>query len=131
MGNFQGGSKRGIITPRVRAWIAISFLMIVCAWLGHAVWSIYQKNRLARAGRDETVRELLDLKKRQSAVDVKLSKMQTEQGVESAIRQTLPMAKEGEHVITIIDQTASDTSEGDASTTGSKPGFWAAVMKGL
>jgi|GEM_PF-958088 len=131
MGNFQGGAKRAIFTPRVRAWIAISLLAVVCFFLGRAVWNIYCKNSLAQAGREETVRTLSDLKIRQKSVEAKLSKMQTEQGVESAIRETLPMAKDGEHVITIIDQTASDTSTDEASSTPAKIGFWAAVMKGL
>ena len=131
MGNFQGGSKRVLLTPKVRAWTAIVILAVICLFLGRAVWNIYQKNALARAGRDETARELQDLKLRQTNVEVKLSKMQTRQGVEEEIRKTLPVAKDGEHVITIIDQTGSDTPSGDASSTVTKPGFWAAVMKGL
>jgi len=131
MGNFQGGSRRGIFTPQVRAWTAIFALALICFFLSRAVWNIYQKNALARAGRQETARTLADLKVRQASVETKLSKMQTVQGVESEIRQTLPMAKEGEHVITIIDQTASDIESDEASSTTVKTGFWAAVMKGL
>jgi cell division protein FtsB len=127
MANFQAGQRKKL-TPRMRAWIAISILFIIDAILGRAAWNIYVKNRMAIQNKEATLHQLQDLEKRKTALEAKLARLKSDQGVEEEIRRSFPVAKEGEHVITIVrDNRGQDTSNAAAST--SKAGFWQALFR--
>ncbi len=123
MANFQA-SRSKKITPRTRAWIAIFCLMVVSIVLGKATWSIYNKNAIALENKLAAVRELQDLENRQRVIKAKLDRLKTAAGREEEIRKNLPMAKEGEYVITIVDEKSSKASSVTEATTTQKLGFW-------
>jgi cell division protein FtsB len=132
MSNFQAGSNRsrGRFSPRTRAWLAIIVLAAICFLLGRATWGIYRKNEIAEANKESALRRLGDLKIREKNIVEKMEKLSTKEGVEEKLREALPVAKDGEHVITIIDEPFR--TEGSSTVTGSPPkaGFWSAVFKG-
>lgn len=128
MANIQG-RKRSVLSPKARAWVAIVVLAGLSFILGRATWGIYQKNHLARINRQATERELNDLKARQASVEAKLSGLKTVAGVEEEIRRVLPVAKEGERVIIIVDDTATDTLDQGPGDKVKKVGFWATIFK--
>ena len=128
MVNIQERSRRKFnLSPRVRAWIAIVVLAVVCVFLGRGAWRIYGKNELAENSKKATLRALDELKQRERDAEANLSKINTAEGVEEEIRAALPVAKEGEHVITILEEKAG----ADEATSSQKAGFWASLLKGL
>lgn len=129
MANFQ--AKRSFFTPRVRAWLAIVALALLCVVLGRGAWGIYQKNRLAGENKDATQQRLAEIEERQKTVEAKLAKIKTKQGLEEEIRQALPVAKEGEHLIVIVDEEKTIGGEGKTTATTTKSGFWTALLRGL
>ena len=131
MKNYQS-SPRGYFTPRVKAWLAIVILLGISALLGKAVWNIYTKNHLAKENKEATLRELADLEVRQKDIKAKLDKLKTVQGKEEEIRRNLPMAKEGEHVIVIVDKNSGNLeSDKSSSTSPLRKKLWPAWLGGL
>lgn len=125
MTTYQGKPKKHGRYSHFRAWLVIGVLTVLIIILSRSVWGIYQKNKLADENKEMTVRTLNELKQRQTEAETKLNRLQTTQGVEEEIRKTLPVAKDGEHVITIIDQSdeATDTASGTSSSR-----FWTALL---
>lgn len=129
MTNYQSSSRR-YLTPRIKAWLAIIVLLIVSVLLGKAVWNIYNKNHLAKENKEATLRELAELEVREKDIKAKLDKLKTAQGKEEEIRRNLPMAKEGEHVIVIVDKDNNLNSD-NISTTTLRKKLWPAWLGGL
>jgi cell division protein FtsB len=113
----------------VRAWIAIAILSGATFVFGRASWNIYQKNRQAELSKEATLRTLSDLKQREAETRAKLDRLVTEQGVEEEIRKALPVAKEGEHVIMIVEGQKATEAPAAVSATDTKSGFWASVIR--
>jgi len=126
MARFQVRTVRIFI--RLRAWIAIVVLIGIIIVLGRAVWGIYHKNKRAATDRLLAEQQINDLTIRQKSLDDRLAKLKTAQGLEEEIRENLPVAKVGEHVIVIIDNQdrASSTEETIGTTT--KKSFWSALV---
>lgn len=103
MGNFQPTRPKRL-TPKIRAWIAIGCLIFISLVLGKATWNIYWKNNIAKENKLAAIRELEELENRRKVMSEKLEKLKTAEGREEEIRNNLPMAKEGEYVLTIIDE---------------------------
>jgi cell division protein FtsB len=123
MANFQAtGPKK--ITPRIRAWVAIIVLFVIITILGNATWNIYVKNSIANENKLAAVRQLEDLKERKKVIKEKLDKLKTPEGREEEIRKNLPMAKEGEYVITIVDDEDKKVSSDTEASTTIKKGLW-------
>lgn len=127
MANFQA-SRPKKITPRVRAWVAIFCLFIVSIVLGKATWSIYNKNSIALENKLAAVRELEELESRHRVIKEKLDKLKTTEGREEEIRKNLPMAKDGEYVITIVDEKSPRDERQIEATSTVKTGFWERVF---
>lgn len=130
MRNIQAG-RANRISPRVRAWVAIFCLFLVTVILGKAVWNIYNKNHLAEQNKETTLRELADLEERQARIGAKLERLKTDQGKEEEIRNNLPVAKEGEHVIVIVESEEKTAAQDQRASSSTKPGFWAALVRSI
>lgn len=133
MANFQAGKTKWL-SPKKRAWIAISILFCISFVLGKAAFNIYKKNELAQRNKESTFRELAELKERKESIEVKLANIKSPEGLEKEIRKNLPVAKEGEYVINIVDEDATSTArpvEPVSTTTIKKTGFWGTFLRGL
>jgi cell division protein FtsB len=58
--------------------------------------------------------QLKDQEARETALNEKIKSLETARGQEEALRDQYQVGKEGEGVITIVDEPASSTSEQDA-----------------
>lgn len=123
MGNYQV-TKNKKLNPRFRAWLAIVILFVISLILGSATWNIYHKNLLAKENKLATVRELEDLELRKKNIKTKLDKLKTVEGREEEIRKNLPMAKEGEKVIIIVDEKDKNNSSSNQATSTGRTGLW-------
>lgn len=74
-----------------------------------AVVGVYMKERESSDLRLQAEAQLDDLKTRQTALNARIASLETAHGQEAAIRDAYQVGKDGEGVITIVDQPASST----------------------
>ena len=98
--------------------IVIIILFILVVMLGHSVWLIYGKFIESQTARNEATAAALGLEERKIELEDKAQGLDTQRGQEEEIRQKLPVVKEGEKMIVIIDETAKDDTE------ASEVGYW-------
>ncbi len=84
--------------------VTVVVLLILVIFVGRSVWSVYQKNRIANYHYVQSEIRLNELRERQSEIESDVRRLSSVRGREEEIRRTLPVAKEGERVIVILDQ---------------------------
>ncbi len=85
------------------------FILFVSAVFG--VWGVYQKDRESMVLRAQAQAQLSDLSERQSQLNADISTLQTERGMEAALRQQYALAAQGEDMIIIVDATSATPVE--------------------
>jgi len=105
--NFDSRIKRsrGLKKP-----IILGILFILLIIFSRATWNIYQKERASREILNEKESELGELLDRKNNLDSELSKLETERGIESEIRDKFGFIKEGEEVIILVDNPGFSSS---------------------
>lgn len=98
---------------------AVVFL-VVAAFLLHATWGVYKKERESRLNRERAEELLGTLQAREKTLAGDIEKLKTDRGLEEEIRERFPVAREGEEVVVIVEPV------GDASAKKALPavGFW-------
>jgi len=111
MRDFQVKRK----TNRWLYWLGMVFLFILLVAMGKGVWGLVQKNQMARDNYNEAENRLVELEKEKKQLMANVAILKTERGIETEIRKNFSVAKEGERVITIVDnnQTAATTTGDD------------------
>ena len=74
-----------------------------------AVFGVYMKERESIHLREQAEAQLKDLQQRETGLDARIASLETERGQEAALRDAYQVGKDGEGVITIVDQPASTT----------------------
>ena len=101
----------------------LGFLGLLVILAIHSTWNVYQKQResvaLLRVAEDQSS----VLKAREQELQTKIASLQTEQGMEEEIRSKFNVAKPGENVVVVLDQSDSATST--STTTIS---FWQSIL---
>lgn len=117
-------------TVSSRAFFFIS-LVITIALLNGA-WGMWTKERESNQEREKVVRELEMIKTREEELTASIERLNTAQGVEKEIRQKFSVAKEGEEVVLIVDQTkkVSDNGSENKSLWGKIQGWFANMFDG-
>jgi len=78
-------------------------LLAILAVMGSGLWEIYQKEREARALRDEARVQLADLEERENELRADIASLRTERGMEAELRRQFGLAAEGEELIVIVE----------------------------
>ena len=99
--------------------ILFGFIFLFFAW---NAWDIYQKEQEAHQKAVELTSELTDLQSRKVELSATLERFGTQDGLEGEVRETLQVAKPGEHVIVIVDPQQS------ASSTKAHESFWSTMV---
>lgn len=104
-----------------RLFIALlATLVISAAW---GVWDIYRKNRESARLRAEAEGRLAELEVQQSKLELDLAELQTQRGMEAALRQQYAVAGRGEGLIVIVEP-----DKPKLQTASSSPWEWIAKM---
>lgn len=103
--------------------IVIYFIAIV--YLAFLVVRIAGKSREAGENRRIAEAELAELAARRESLAADIERLETDDGLEEAIREKFRVVKEGEGIVVIIDEP-----EDDAGTKKEGGGFWKFV-KGI
>lgn len=86
-------------------------LILLVVMLGRSVWLVYGKYLESKTARDEVAAAAGALQERKIDLEGQVERLATPRGQEAEIRQKLPVAKEGEQVVVIIDESADDETE--------------------
>ena len=81
-------------------------LFVVVAVLVTAVFGAYRKERESHSLRAESEAQLTDLTSRKLQLEADITKLKTDRGMESALREQYQLARSGEGLIVIVDPSA-------------------------
>ena len=122
-----------------RTWSSIFYsrlklvaLLFVSFILVFSVYERYVIEREMAERRREAETELTELKKRKAELEAKVEYLGNEEGIEAEIRTHFDVAREGEQVVIIVDDTESETgiaaSVQPARVSDAEGGFWASFF---
>ncbi len=94
--------------------VSLVVLFVVLIAVGKGSWDIHQKSVIAETERGITERSLLDLESRTRELEVSLTRLKSDQGIEAEIRQKYMVARPGEDVVVVVDDTTKKGKIGDA-----------------
>lgn len=106
-----GRQERNRLETGLGRRLIVVVLFLLSMMLGRSVWLIYSKFLASQAARDEALAAVASLETRAAELETKVKNLATPRGQEAEIRQKLPVVKEGEKVIVIIDETKDDETE--------------------
>jgi cell division protein FtsB len=81
------------------------FLLVVIFLLTRGVLGVYEKEKSTKIDLQHLESQKADLENRYDAISKQANTLQTEAGLETAIREKFDVAKKGEGVIVIVDKT--------------------------
>lgn len=94
--------------------VFIGSLLVLSLLIAHSAYERFRVERDMALKRDEKAEELLKLKERASVLESKISHLENERGIEAELRSRFDVAKEGEQVVVILDEKATDEKELEA-----------------
>jgi len=86
--------------------LALLALLIAVAFAASGAWGVYQKERDSAVLRDQAEQEYEDLLGRESRLKEELAKLNSDRGMEAALRGQYSLAEEGEGLIIIVEPPA-------------------------
>ncbi len=104
--------------------VTIFILFVVVIFLARSTYSIYKKEQLSSANYNETKKEYDSLKERQTMLSSEISSLKTDTGIEEEIRSKFNVAKPGETVVVVVDNTASSTT----NSNGQNLSLWQRLL---
>ncbi|MEX0910485.1 MAG: septum formation initiator family protein [Candidatus Paceibacterota bacterium] len=125
MREFQR-KKRG--ASRVVYKIIIIILLLLLVVVIRATWGGYQKNVIARTSLNKTNQELQELEEQKNNLMAQVKWLASPRGQEEEIRKNFSVARPGEKVFIVIDETTAATSTNEEDTSGS---WWQVITRFL
>lgn len=107
------------------SWWTLLILLTVVVVSARGTWHMYHKSKLARERVQEVSAELAAVKARKGDIQHDLQYVKTTAGIESELRHKFDVAREGEHLLVIVDAEV----EGDQAVTDA--GFWDRILQHL
>lgn len=115
---FQGRQKlRKILYSKVTLFILAVFVFFV----GRGAWNTHEKAQIARSERDIAERALAELESRTSELQASLIRLKSDRGIEEEVRQKYTVARIGEEVVVVVDDSMKKSENGEAVA---KKSFW-------
>lgn len=100
---------------------SIFLLFVVFLVVLHGVWKIHEKASIARAESQEATRILTETQAHSDELKKSLDELKTDHGFEEEVRQKFAVARPGEEVVVVVDESDKKSKNGEGSSTGS---FW-------
>lgn len=97
-------SKRNIWHKIIFSWITIIILILLSILLVRNIIDIYSKNTNANLRAQDAQKDLARIEERKYVLNENLLRIKTTRGIEEELRQRFDVAREGEHLLVIIDR---------------------------
>jgi len=98
------------------SWITIGLLILVILLLTRAVLGMYQKNNRANHRAQSAHMELKKVQEREVSLRKDLEYIKTSKGMEEELRQKFDVARDGEHLLVIVDKEVEPKVEQEAGS---------------
>lgn len=105
---MQDFKRKRFVRQMFFSYVTIALLLLVVGLLSVSVFHRFTIEREMAARKDESESELRELRLRAQALESEVRYLEDDRGVEAEIRNRFDVAKEGEQVVIIVDDT-SDT----------------------
>lgn len=115
--------QKYIVRTLLYSRVTIVVLFLLCILLLRSIVELNEKRIAVEKLREETAVERQDLEQKVAKAEEKNALIATDRGLESYVRTTFPVVKEGEGVIVIYDEGKSPVSDVRADMT-----FWERVQ---
>ena len=102
--------------------IALGLLFCVLVFFGYKIIDLIKKDIETTHKKELVLDQINSLQEREDSLNKDISKLETEEGKEEIIREKYQVAKEGEKMVTIIND--SNTTNSQQETSVVSHGFW-------
>ena len=106
--------------------IALVILFFVLVLFGYKIIDLVKKNKETADKKELALEEIDRLQKREQSLNKDISKLNTEEGKEEIIREKFQVAKQGEKMVTIVNDDSKNSSGEDTKVSH---GFWNWIKK--
>lgn len=96
--------KRRQFKKKLYSKFVIILLILIIILLARGTWGVFQKSRQSKNKLEISQDRIIELNKRQEAIISKIEILKSDSGVEEEIRTKYDVAREGEHVIVIVQE---------------------------
>ena len=96
------------------------FMLVLIVFVIFGLWAVlgvYAKDRESGELRKHAEVELHDLEKRETALNTRISGLETTRGQEEALRNAYEVGREGEGMVVIVDKPATETPKEEQQLT--------------
>lgn len=100
--------------------VAIVFLAVILFFLVRALWGVYGSEQRSSQELSVAQRNAADLENRAQYLTTQIDELNSPRGLEGALREKYPVAKEGEQMVIIVPPSATSS----ATSTASAPSWW-------
>lgn len=92
--------------------IILSILVLLSI---HSVWSVYQKKSISEQAKNVALKHTEELRSREGELQANIGRLKTGTGIEEEIRSKFTVAKDGENMVVVVDDSRSGTSSPETS----------------
>jgi len=85
---------------------------------GSGVWNVYQKERESAGLREQAENHQADLLEREGRLKKDIATLQTDRGMEAALREQYSLAEQGEGLIVIVDPQTPESVQATSTWGG-------------
>ncbi len=101
--------------------LVLALLFVIVIVFAYNLIGLLEKERETSKKKELALDQIEALKKRELTLKTDIARLETDEGIESAIREKYQVVKPGEKVVTIVDEPES-IGEGDDQSRSH--GFW-------
>jgi cell division protein FtsB len=105
----------------------IAVLLVLIGLLSTAVWNMYTKQRETAEKRAQLAQSLAELEQREASLESEIERLRTQRGVEKEIRERFNVAREGERVMVIVNESKPKETAQETEQNG----FWSTVRNAI
>jgi len=108
--------------------LTLAVLFVVLLAVGRGSWDIYQKAVVAETERAIAEKALTDIQNRTIELQTSLERLKSTQGIEAEVRQKYTVARPGEEVVVVVDDSSK---KGENSGVVSEKSLWQRITSFL
>jgi hypothetical protein len=91
--------------------VTLGVLSLIVIWAIHSTWSVYKKKMESESLMNISKQRVDNLRSRNDDLDYKISRLDTEVGVEEEIRSKFSVTKDNESMVVVVpDQSVASSS---------------------
>ena len=119
---FQERKKlRKILYAKATLFVFLILLVVVA----RGTYQVYQKAHIAQSEQKEAEKSFMELSLHTDELAQSIERLKGEQGIEGEIRQKFTVARPGEEVVVIVDESDKKSKNGEA---GERQSFWQMII---